>query len=159
MGSPRWIGRIIGVMVALVVTGGIVRADEGMAPLSLQESSVARYARLVQPVMVETLLVVRQPLDVGRHRALDQRSQLAWLEALLKRVRLIEPPSSAVQTHQLILDGLEQFRAAVRLQLDGQALAAEGRIAAAQRAFEEAGRRLRRIAPTVLPISAVEDAR
>lgn len=157
-----WCGRLIGRIVcaaaavwAVTATGGVVRADEGVVLLSLQEPSVARYARLIQPVMVETLLVVRQPVDIGRHRELDQRGQVVWLAALLERVRAIEPPPSAVETHRLILNGLERFLAGVRLRLEGQTAAAEGQIAEAQRVFEEAARLLQVITPTALPVGAV----
>ncbi len=113
----------------LVVGVSMAQADETATTLVMGGPRSEGYVRLVQPVMVETLLVVRQPLDVGRHRRLDQRGQAALLEALMARVRRIEPPASAIETHRLILDGLERFRAAVQLRIEGQEAAANGRMA------------------------------
>lgn len=153
----RWIGRSAAVwcLVGSSVSGA--RADEAVTLFVAGGPSADGYVRRVQPVMVETLMVVRQPLDAGRHRRLDQRGQLVALESLIARVRQIQPPESAAEAHRWILEGLEQFRSSVRLRIDGAVAAADRRMWRAEEMFREASRRLQEIARTGLPVCAIGD--
>ena len=109
-----------------------------------------RYVSRVQPLMVEAMLVVRQPIGEGRDQGPDQRGQLAALEGLLGRVQEVNPPSSETQTHRLIIRGLQRLRSAVRLQLDGEKEQAQRALAEGEETLSEASVQLQGMVQSVV---------
>ncbi len=126
-------------------------ADEPSLGVVVSTSGVEqqRYVSRVQPLLVEAMLIVRQPVGDGRDRAPDQQGQLAALGGVLERAEAVEPPTPVVQVHRLIVRGLQRLRSALRLQLDGAGEQAERAMAEGQQLLTEATMGLQGVALSV----------
>jgi len=163
----RWMSCVVSVVIVLLLlttcdlrlatgVGSIALADEvdRGTVVSTPGMEQQRYVSRVQPLLVEAMLIVRQPVGDGRDRAPDQQGQLAALEGVLARAEAVEPTAPAVQVHRLIVRGLQRLRSAFRLQLDGAGEQAARAMAEGQQLLTEATMALQGMA---LPVSTAVD--